>query len=185
MLDGLMTASELARYLKLELRTVYRYLKDGHLPAIRVGGQWRFRKREIDQWLLQRVLPVDPKPHRPRLLVVDDDVNVRKTLLDALEFSGYNAQGAEDGEAALALLREAAFDLLLVDLKMPGVDGIELIRRAKSLHPQARIIILTGYGTKETAIEALNLGVLAYLEKPIRDLGVLESAVERVLTRKP
>lgn len=181
MTDELMTAPELARYLKVDLRTVYRYLKEAQLPAIRMEGRWRFRQRDIDRWLLRRAPLGARKRLQPRILVVDDDENFRSLLVDFLQTSGYTARGAEDGEAALALLREVPFDLLLVDLRLPGMDGLELIRQAKSLHSPAPIIIVTGYGSKESAIEAVRLGVTNYLEKPIRDLSALASAVQQAL----
>src|SRR3990172_11528896 len=184
MTDGLMTVPELANHLKVELRTLCRYLKvhplahkDAQIPAIRMGGRWRFRKEDIDQWLLQHPLQVQAR-RQPRILVVDDDENFRAMLLDLLETSGYMAQGVEDSETALALLREVTFDLLIVDLRMPGMGGIELIRQAKSLHPHARVIILTGHAGKESAVEAASLGVTDTMEKPIRNLRALESAVE-------
>ena len=191
MTDRLMTVPELANHLKVELRTLCRYLKvhpladkDAQLPAIRMGGRWRFRKEDIDQWLLNHAPPDAHTRQQPRILVVDDDENFRMMLLDLFEATGYMVQGVEDGEAALVLLRDMTFDLLLVDLQMPGMGGIELIRQAKSLHPHARVIILTGYAGKESAIEAASLGVTDTMEKPIRDLRVLESTVELALSRK-
>jgi len=191
MTDGLMTVPELANHLKVELRTLCRYLKvhplahkDAQIPAIRMGGRWRFRKEDIDQWLLQHPLQVQAR-RQPRILVVDDDENFRAMLLDLLETSGYMAQGVEDSETALALLREVTFDLLIVDLRMPGMGGIELIRQAKSLHPHARVIILTGHAGKESAVEAASLGVTDTMEKPIRNLRALESAVEFALSQQP
>jgi len=192
MTDRLMTVPELANHLKVELRTLCRYLKvhplahkDAQLPAIRMGGRWRFRKEDIDQWLLQHPLLQVQARQQPRILVVDDDENFRTMLLDLLETSDYMAQGAEDGETALALLREVTFDLLMVDLRMPGMGGIELIRQARSLYPHARVIILTGYADKESAIDAASLGVADTMEKPIRNLRALESAVEFALSQQP
>src|SRR3989304_5448957 len=165
MTDRLMTVPELASYLKVELRTLCRYLKvhplahkAAHLPAIRMGGRWRFRKEDIDQWLLQHPLLQVQARQQPRILVVDDDENFRTMVLDLLEASGYMAQGVEDSETALALLREVTFDLLMVDLRIPGMGGIELIRQARSLYPHARVIILTGYADQESAIDASRLG---------------------------
>jgi len=192
MTDGLMTVPELANHLKVELRTLCRYLKvhplahkDAQLPAIRMGGRWRFRKEDIDQWLLQHPLLQVQARQQPRILVVDDDENFRTMLLDLLEASGYMAQGVEDSETALALLREVTFDLLMVDLRIPGMGGIELIRQARSLYPHARVIILTGYADKESAIDAASLGVADTMEKPIRNLRALESAVEFALSHQP
>src|SRR3990172_8396966 len=192
MTDGLMTVPELANHLKVELRTLCRYLKvhplahkDAQLPAIRMGGRWRFRKEDIDQWLLQHPLLQVQARQQPRMLVVDDDENFRTMVLDLLEASGYMAQGVEDSETALVLLREVTFDLLMVDLRMPGTGGIELIRQANSLQPHAPVIILTGNADKESAVEAASLGVTDTMEKPIRNLRALESAVEFALSQQP
>ncbi len=191
MTEELMTVSELANYLKLELRSLGRYLrvhplaqKDAQLPAIRMGGRWRFRKEDIDRWLLQHTSLQAHPEQKPRILVVDDDENFRSMLLDLLQASGYMTHGVEDGEAAISLLQELTFNLLLVDLRMPGMGGLELIRKAKSLYSDVRVIILTGYEAKESTFEALRLGVTDSLEKPIQDLRVLESAVERALSDK-
>ena len=180
MTDDLMTAREVANYLKVELRTVYRYLKDGHLPAFRMGGQWRLRKEDIDRWLLEHAPIQIRRRQPPRLLVVDDDEAFRGLLDDLFRTRGYAVHGAESGKAALALLREMTFDLLIVDLRMPVMDGIELIRQAKDLHPDVRILVLTAYGDKRSAVEALRLNVTDYLEKPVES-EVLVSTVERAL----
>jgi excisionase family DNA binding protein len=182
--DGLMTAPEVAKYLKVELRTVYRYLKDGQLPAIRMGGRWRFRKEDIDRWLLQHTSLQAQPQQQPRILVVDDDENFRVAINDFFQGRGYTIRGAGDGEAALALLREMTFDLLLVDLRMRKMGGIELIRQIRTLYPVVPILVLTGYGGKDSAIEALRLGVTDYLEKPVR-LQALASVIEEALRPKP
>lgn len=181
MTDELMTAPELAKYLKVELRTVYRYLKDAKLPAIRMGGRWRFRRGDIDRWLVERAPVQADRRTQPRILVADDDEAFRELLSDFFQNRGYAIHGAQDAEAALALLREMTFDLLFVDLRMPGMGGIQLIPQAKKLHPNLRILVLTAYGAKESAIEALRLGVVDYIEKPIRNLEVFASAVEVAL----
>ncbi len=181
MTGELMTAPELAKYLKVELRTVYRYLKDTQLPAIRMGGRWRFRKEDIDRWLLQRAPWRSRRQQQPRILVVDDEEMVREMLGEFFQPMGYTVRGAPSGEAALDLLREMTFDLLVVDLQMPGMGGIEFMRRAKRLYPDARILVLTAHGGKESAIQALRLGVSDYLEKPVQDLHTLASAVELAL----
>lgn len=180
--DGLMTAPELAKYLKVELRTVYRYLKDAKLPAIRMRGRWRFRKEDVDRWLVERAPLHAHRRAQPRILVADDDEAFRELLSDLFQNRGYSIRGAGDGDAALALLREMTFDLLLVDLRMPGMSGIQLIRQAKKLQPDLRILVLTAYGAKESVIESLRLGVTDYIEKPIQDLEAFASAVKLALT---
>ena len=181
MAEDLMTAPELAKYLKVELRTVYRYLKDAELPAIRMGGRWRFRKEDIDRWLLNHAPQHAHRLQQPRILVVDDDETFRSLLDDFFQTKGYLFRGAESGKAAQAMMRDLTFDLLLVDLQMPGMGGIEFIRQAKRLRPDIRILVLTAYGDKESAIEALRLGVTNYLEKPIQNLQALASTIELAL----
>jgi excisionase family DNA binding protein len=181
MADDLITAPELAKYLKVELRTVYRYLKDADLPAIRMGGRWRFRKEDVDRWLLDRAPSHTHTRPQPRILVVDDDETFRELLNDFFQTKGYLFRGAESGKAALAMMGDLTFDLLLVDLQMPGMGGIEFIRQAKRLRPDIRILVLTAYGDKESAIEALRLGVTNYLEKPIQNLQALASTIELAL----
>ncbi|MGH7427461.1 MAG: response regulator [Candidatus Methylomirabilaceae bacterium] len=188
MTNGFMTVPELAEYLNLDLHTLWRLLrvhplagKDAQLPGVRIEGRWRFRKEDIDRWLRQQVQLRDDGRRQPWVLVVDDDVNFRSMLLDYLLVSGYIARAAESGEAALALLREMSFELLLVDLQMPGMSGLELIRHATRLHPDGRIIVVTGYGSKEAVVEALGPAVSDCLEKPILDLRVVESAIEMAL----
>lgn len=117
------------------------------------------------------------------VLVADDEAPIRLTLSDLLRRRGYEVTTAENGEAALALLHQRPFDLLLLDLKMPGLSGIEVARRGAELHPDAKIIILTGHGTMETAIDGLHLGVFDYLLKTSSPRDVL-ARVEAALAEQ-
>jgi CheY-like chemotaxis protein len=146
-----------------------------------MAGRWRFRKVDVDRWLAERRPLASGGERQARILVVDDDEHFRSLFTDLLQGWGYEVQDASDGVAALTLLKETAFDLLFVDLKMPGMNGIEVIREAREVQPNARIIIVTAYGSKETAIEALQLGVTDYLEKPIVDIQTIASVVETAL----
>ena len=118
-----------------------------------------------------------------RLLVADDEAPIRITLGDMLRRRGYEVTTVETGEAALALLHQRPFDLLLLDLKMPGLSGIDVARRAAELYPDAKIIILTGHGSLETAIDGLHLGVSDYLLKTASPRDVL-SRVETALSEQ-
>lgn len=179
-----MTAEEVLEYLQVNLRTVYRLIKAGKIPAVRVGRQWRFRKRDIDAWLeTQRVTPpgplVDHPPqaqHPPRVLVVDDESSIREMLSRTLSES-YQVDVASDAASALELLRSSQpYNLLIADLKMPGMDGLSLIRQVKELRAGLPIIIITGFSTESSAIEAVNLGVAGYLTKPFHVPQVLAAA---------
>jgi DNA-binding NtrC family response regulator len=103
---------------------------------------------------------------KPRVLVVDDDAVGRYTLRGLLEDEGLIVEEAADGEAALAQLGLGEFDLVISDLRMPKLDGMELLRRAQSLTPAPRIILLTAHGSERHAVEAMKLGALDYFKKP-------------------
>jgi len=183
-----LTTEEVLEYLQVNLRTVYRLIKAGKIPAVRVGRQWRFRKRDIDSWLdTQRPggermpqMAVADKPQvragRSRVLVADDESSIRELLAKTLALAEYEVDTAPDGRAALERLRLGHYDLLIADLKMPGMDGLTLIREAKRLQADIPVIIITGFSTESSAIEAVNLGVAGYLTKPFRVPQVLAAA---------
>jgi excisionase family DNA binding protein len=184
--ETFLTTEEVLEYLNVNLRTVYRLIKAGSIPAVRVGRQWRFRKRDIDKWL-EGQRHSDTKATgtaRSRILLVDDEESIRKLLSRMLE-SSYDVEVAPDGDAALRLLREpdAHYDLLISDLNMPGMDGLTLIREAQRLDPALVAIVITGYSTESSAIEALNLGVAGYLTKPFGTAQVLAAAAKALGAR--
>ena len=185
-----LTTEEVLEYLQVNLRTVYRLIKAGKIPAVRVGRQWRFRKRDIDAWLdSQRTSPLPGMPQESaparksghhRILVVDDEPSIRELLVKTLSLAEYDVETATDGTTALARLRDGAagYDLAIVDLKMPGMDGLMLIRQLKKERPDLPVIIITGFSTEISAIEAINLGVAGYLTKPFRVPQVLAAAAK-------
>jgi excisionase family DNA binding protein len=184
-----LTTEEVLEYLQVNLRTVYRLIKAGKIPAVRVGRQWRFRKRDIDAWLdsqrTQQVggsIPViatpPPRPNRHRVLVVDDEASIRDLLSKTLALAEYDVDTAADATSALDRMRTGAYDLMIADLKMPGMDGLTLIRQAKRIKSDMPVIIITGFSTESTAIEAVNLGVAGYLTKPFRVPQVLAAAAK-------
>jgi DNA-binding response OmpR family regulator/predicted regulator of Ras-like GTPase activity (Roadblock/LC7/MglB family) len=115
-----------------------------------------------------------------RILVVDDEPNVVKTCARMLELEGFAVRGATDGSEAVDLYRREHFDLVLTDLKMPGMDGLRVLETIKLHNPRAAVAILTAYGTKENVVEALKLGACEFLEKPL-DAKTLVAAVRRTL----
>lgn len=186
--EGFLTTEEVLAYLQVNLRTVYRLIRAGKLPAVRVGRQWRFRKRDIDAWLeSQRAKQTRPgaggasrpqAPPRPRILVVDDEASIRELLLKTLALAEYDVDLAPDGRTALDRLKIIPYDLLITDLKMPGVDGLTVIREARRFRPDLPVIIITGFSSEASAIEAVNLGVSGYLTKPFRVPRVLAAAAK-------
>jgi excisionase family DNA binding protein len=187
--EGFLTTEEVLDYLHVNLRTVYRLIKAGKIPAVRVGRQWRYRKRDIDAWLESQrprasrisatpARPVAPVAGRPRVLVVDDEATIRDLLSKTLALAEYDVDLAPDGRSALERLRMIPYDLLITDLKMPGVDGLAVIREARRLKADIPVIIITGFSTEASAIEAVNLGVSGYLTKPFRVPRVLAVAAK-------
>jgi excisionase family DNA binding protein len=167
--ENFLTTEEVLDYLHINLRTVYRLIKFGKLPAVRVGRQWRFRKKDVDAWL-GRGRPgakTGGAPgDRPRILVVDDEDGVRDMVAKALLQAQYHVDTAVDGPSALDRLRATSYDLLITDLKMPGMDGLSVIREARRQDSDMPIVIITGASTEASAIEAINLGVCGYVTKP-------------------
>jgi excisionase family DNA binding protein len=179
--DHFLTTDEVLDYLQVNLRTVYRLIKAGKIPAVRVGRQWRFRKRDIDAWLdtsrpARGAGTADRGADRPRILVVDDEQAVRDLLAKTLTLADYDVDTAADGPSALEKMRAVEYDLLITDLKMPGMDGLSVIREARRQTPELPIIVITGYSTEASAIEAINLGVAGYLTKPFRLPRILAAA---------
>ena len=101
-----------------------------------------------------------------KILVVDDEKNIRLLLTQCLEEAGYTVVAAVDGNHALKKAEEEAFDLMLLDMKLPDIDGLQVLRRLRALDPTRVIVIITAHGTIETAVEAMKFGAADYLQKP-------------------
>jgi len=116
------------------------------------------------------------------ILIVDDEKNIRLTLSQALETLGAEIDTAANGEEALAKLKGREFGLILLDIRMPGMDGMEVLRLVREIRPDIRIIMITAYGTIESAVEALKLGAVDFLQKPF-DPEEIRELVSRVMDR--
>lgn len=120
---------------------------------------------------------------RRTVLVVDDEKNIRLTLSRALEDIDVDIATAENGEEALAAMAARHVDVVLLDLRMPGMDGIEVLRRLAVEFPSARVIIITAYGTIDRAVDAMKLGAVDFIEKPVTPAEV-RSRVNELLDRE-
>ena len=128
----------------------------------------------------------DPNVHSnpiAHILVVDDELAMRESLREILELEGFQVSQADSGEAALQILSQAAIDLMLLDLKMKGIDGLETTEAAKQLSPETVIIMLTAHGTLESAIAAMRRGAFDYLLKPAA-VGDIIASVQRGLAHR-
>ncbi|MFP4168413.1 MAG: response regulator [Desulfonatronovibrionaceae bacterium] len=121
-----------------------------------------------------------------RVLLVDDEVDFMETLVKRMKKRGLNVKGVKSGEEALAVLGEETFQVVVLDVKMPGMNGIEVLKIIKKRHPRAEVIMLTGHASLELAMQGMESGAYDYLMKPM-DLDELiykiEDAYESCLLR--
>ena len=115
-----------------------------------------------------------------KILVVDDDSNVRKVLFDLLKKEKYYVEVASDAEEALEKIKVTAFDLIISDIKMPGIGGFKLLEKIRTMNVDSAMLFITGYGSVDSAIEAIKLGVVDYIEKPF-DIRKFKNLVSQIL----
>jgi len=170
--ENLMDIKEAAEYLQMNKMTVYKLAREGRIPAFRVASEWRFKKELIDRWLISQLKgkPVEKgleigEVEAPKtLLIVDDEQIIRDFFADTL--TEYRILGASSGEEALEIIKRDRPDLVLLDLKMPGIGGMETLRRIKKIDKDIGVIIMTAYGTPEIKNQALSLGADGLMAKP-------------------
>src|SRR5688500_954045 len=123
-----------------------------------------------------------------RILVIDDDAAVRESVERMLRGAGHTVQGAATGEQGLDLARGGAFDVILSDMRMPGISGLEVLRTLRDVRVDSTFIIMTGFGTLDAAVEAMQLGAVDFVQKPFfRDellMRVRAAAERRQLARQ-
>jgi DNA-binding NtrC family response regulator len=117
------------------------------------------------------------------ILIVDDDEAVRRSYLAALSATDCETAVAADGEQALSAMRRHPYDVVLLDLRMPGMDGLSVLRRMKQSWPESEVVIITGYPSVESAKEAVRLGAADYLSKPVGPDEIVITARDAI-TRK-
>jgi DNA-binding NtrC family response regulator len=120
---------------------------------------------------------------RTRILIVDDEEIVRESLSAWLEKDGYTLATAQDGETAIERIRAQRWSILLVDLKMPGIDGLQVLEQARKLQPEAAAVIMTAYATVDTAVAAMKLGAFDYLVKPF-DPEELSLMIQKIVKQQ-
>jgi len=117
-----------------------------------------------------------------KVLVIDDEAIIRTSSKRTLEPEGYDVKLAESGKAGIEFLEKESFDVILLDLKMPDMDGIEVLKVIMDKWPGTKVIIVTGYSTVDTAVQALRLGAFNHIEKPFTPDSLL-AAVKEVCER--
>jgi DNA-binding response OmpR family regulator len=132
---------------------------------------------------MDQYFPPSNDDQSAQVLVVDDELRIRSSLAQALRLSGYEVATAGSGEEALAQLESAGYDVMILDLRMPGLGGVDVLRRAHQLQPDLLIIVLTGHATLDSAIAAVKSEAADYLRKPVSVHNVIQT-VNRVLQRR-
>lgn len=173
----LMTVEELEQYLRLTRKTIYKLLKQGGIPAIRIGKKWRFDKEAIDKWLHQNM-----EAAKAHILVIDDDELVRSLFKETLEQEGHTVVTADTSAKGLAYIIQRDFDLVFLDLKLPGTDGAEILREMRGIKHGLPVIIITGYPGSEMMERALEQGPLSVMPKPFgaSDVATIVNSLLRV-----
>jgi DNA-binding NtrC family response regulator len=120
---------------------------------------------------------------RNRVLIVDDDDVVRRSYLRSLEGTSCQVAAASDGEEALQTMEQNPFDVVLLDMRMPGQDGLSVLRTIKQKWPDSEVVIITGYPTVDSAKQAVQLGAYDYVAKPVGPQDVV-NITDRAMTRK-
>ena len=120
----------------------------------------------------------------PNILVMEDDLNVAKGLEMVLTEEGYQVNLAGTGELAMKAFQEKKFDLLVADLRLPDINGMEVIKQVKERKPDTEVIVITGYGTTATAVEAMKIGVHDFLPKPFTEDQIKNSITEALKTQE-
>ena len=118
-----------------------------------------------------------------RILVADDHDSLRRGISRALRDTGHDVDEAANGNAAIELLHKGQFDVVLSDLKMGGSDGLDVLRTAKALHPTAAVILMTGFGSVHSAVEAMKIGAFDYVQKPF-EIEEMELRIQKALDHR-
>ncbi len=118
-----------------------------------------------------------------KVLMVDDEEDFVKTLAERMRMRDLDSDVALDGEQALQIVEEEIPDVMVLDLKMPGIDGMEVLRRVRKAYPQVQVVILTGHGSEKDEAEARRLGAFDYLQKPV-DIEKLVTTLKNAYKKK-
>ena len=175
-MEQLITVEELAHHLRFTRRTIYRLLKQGVIPAYKVGKEWRFDRKSIDRWLQQNV-----NGTKVRVLVIDDDPVINSLFRRTLEKSGHTVVTAETGATGIQCLREADFEMVFLDLKLPDIEGADVLREMRRIIPELRVTIITGYPESDLMQRVLEQGPIGVMAKTFTTTDIMH-AVNGVLS---
>lgn len=169
-MSDLITVEEVAEYLRVTKKTIYRLIERNQIPVIKLGRQWRFDRNVIDDWLKMKTVG-----RRTRILVIDDEETIQILFKDTLSELGHETMTAGTGTEGLELVKQQDFDLAFIDLKIPGMDGVELFRQIKNIKPDMTVIIITGYPDSNLMSQALAQGPFGVMKKPFGERDIINA----------
>lgn len=169
--NEILTIDELSRLLKIPKHTLYKLVQEGRIPAIKVGRHWRFQRGHIER-LFEAKGFIPPL----KILVVDDEVSVLELLSRIFKRMGHGVWQARSGEEAIQLTRTLAFDLVFIDIRMPGMDGVQTLKALKEIEPHAKAVMMTAFDIPDLVEEALCLGAVTCIYKPFDLSEIIELA---------
>jgi len=173
MKPGYMTIEEVADYLQISEESLYKYARRGIIPAAKVGRHWRFEKHAIDEWMAVNMSGTQPTKQssstsrKLRVLIADDDSALRKLMCRWVDILGHETEVARDGTEALEMIMAAEYDLVLMDLQMPGLNGAQVLARLKEYEVQPPVVLITGYADSEMMDRAMDYDLLYSMSKPV------------------
>lgn len=174
--NNVLNAQEAADFLSAHVETVRRLARKGEIPSYKIGKDWRFRKEALTKWAETHHL----RRKSSFVLVIDDEDRVCKLMRHFLEAEGYRVCLASDGAGGLAWLNRESVNLVILDLKMPGMNGPEFLKEMRKMNEYLPVIIVTGYPDGGLMAKALRHGPFTLLAKPI-DREQLMQAVRTAL----
>jgi excisionase family DNA binding protein len=205
--DQFFNIDEVADYLRIPKSTIYKLSQKKGLPSSKIGKQLRFRKSSVDEWLTRKEGAAGANyanyigkeiggsvnarggvsGKKKRILLIEDDQLVLKGLFRFLNAHGYNLELAVNGEEALEKIKSANFGLIICDVRMPGINGIETIKRIREFYRRKNRqapaeIVITGYLDAQAQQEAQNLGISDYLYKPFSTADFLQTIQKKIAT---
>ena len=170
------TTAQVAEFLGAHIETIRRLARRGEIPSYKIGTDWRFKREAIEHWAETH----HGRQQSPLVMVVDDEKSIRDTTQLFLNGAGYRAMTASSGDEALKLARSEIPDLVLLDLVMPGMSGVEVLRELHAMDADLPVVVITAYPDGELMTEALKYPPVILLQKPLNKVTLLKT-VDRVL----
>ena len=164
-----MDSHDAAAFLGAHVETIRRLARGGRIPSFKVGKDWRFRRDSIERWAERWSQSRTQGSDLPYVLIIDDEASVRQVVSGAVERLGYRTAQAGDANSALLTVARNRPGLILLDLIMPGMSGVEFLKEVRTIHPELPVAIITGYPDSDLIAEALAYGPLMIIQKPTHE----------------